>query len=118
MEYQIIEKKNYYIVKILGIFSRHAVYSLKLSLKPLLTKPKPRIAIDLGGFTFEKSEIIYQIGLLNAIRSRVKLAGGTLKICSLTPILKHYLFENRLNSLFDLYEDLDSIEQDFQLMHN
>ncbi|MDY6970209.1 MAG: hypothetical protein SVR08_16360 [Spirochaetota bacterium] len=116
MEYQIIEKKGYYIVKVLGKFNRKAIYSVRQNLEPLLMKPNPIIVIDMGELTVEEAELIYQIGLLTAIRKGVKLAGGTIKICSLKPNIMGFLHKNRLDVLFDLYENLDCAEQNYQRM--
>lgn len=115
MEYQVIEKNDYYVVRMFGKFNRNAIYSIRQTLKPLFTKPRPRIAVDMGELTAGEAELIYQLGLLNAIRRGVDLAGGILKVCSLKPSMKHYLLQNRLNGWFDLYEDLESAEQNFSI---
>ena len=109
MKCHVIEKNDFIIVEIGGLLNKGIPFSVRNILHPLRSRTKPKIAIDLGGID-EDADIIAQLSVIAAFQKEVDLMNGFLKICSLRPRIKNYLLKNRLDKMFDFYEDLTSAE--------
>jgi anti-anti-sigma regulatory factor len=70
---------------------------------------QPKVIFDADSLD-ENSSTITQLAIMTALKKEMDLMNGSLKICSLRPRIKDYLFKNRLNRIFDIYEDLNSAE--------
>ena len=63
----------------------------------------------MGGID-EAGDIVTQLGVITSFKKEVDLMNGFLKICSLRPRINNYLSKNRLDRIFDIYENLNSAE--------
>ena len=109
MKCNIIEKRDFIIVEIGGSLNQDVPFSVRDILRPWRTRTEPKIAVDLGGID-EDRDVVTQLGVITAFKREVDLMNGFLKICSLRPRMKNYLVKNRLNRIFDIYENLSSTE--------
>jgi anti-anti-sigma regulatory factor len=109
MKCNVIEKKDFIIVEIDGFLEKNVPFSVRDILHPWQNRTEPKIAIDLGGID-EDGDIIAQLTVIIAFKKEVDLMNGFLKICSLKPNIRSYMFKNRLDGIFDIYEDLNSAE--------
>jgi len=105
----IIEKRDFIIVEIGGSLNQDVPFSVRDILRPWRTRTEPKIAVDLGGIN-EDRDVVTQLGVITAFKREVDLMNGFLKICSLRPRMKNYLVKNRLDRIFDIYENLSSTE--------
>ena len=110
MKCNIIEKRDFIFVEIGGSLSKSVPFSVRDILHPWRNRTEPRIAVDLGGID-EDGDIIAQLAVITAFKKEVDLMNGFLKVCSLRPRIKNYLLKNRLDRIFDIYEDLNSAER-------
>jgi anti-anti-sigma regulatory factor len=62
-----------------------------------------KVIIDLK--ELETFELIPLIGILNGVRREVNLLRGELKLCSLKTEIVDYIKQNRLDHIFQIYED-------------
>ena len=67
----------------------------------MLNQPDPKIVIDLSEM-FEENDIVYQVGLINAFKKVVDLAGGIFLVNSLSPEIKNYFNKHRLDHIFEI----------------
>ena len=109
MKCNIIEKRDFIIVEIGGSLNQDVPFSVRDILRPWRTRTEPKIAVDLGGIN-EDRDVVTQLGVITAFKREVDLMNGFLKICSLRPRMKNYLVKNRLDRIFDIYENLSSTE--------
>ena len=109
MKCNIIEKRDFIIVEIGGSLNQDVPFSVRDILRPWRTRTEPKIAVDLGGID-EDRDVVTQLGVITAFKREVDLMNGFLKICSLRPRMKNYLVKNRLDRIFDIYENLSSTE--------
>ena len=109
MKYHVIEKRDFIIVEIGGLLTKRVPFSVRDILRPWRSRREPKIAVDMGGIDEDRNEVT-QLAVINAFKKEVDLMNGFLKICSLRPRIKNYLFKNRLDRIFDIYENLNSAE--------
>ena len=109
MKCNIIEKKDFISVEIGGSLNKSIPFSVRDILHPWRSRMGPKIAVDLGGID-EDGDIIAQLAVITAFKKEVDLMNGFLKVCSLRPHIKNYLLKNRMDGIFDIYEDLNSAE--------
>ena len=109
MKCNIIEKRDFIFVEIGGSLNKSIPCSVRDILHPWRNRTELKIAVDLGGID-EDGDIIAQLAVITAFKKEVDLMNGFLKICSLRPRIKNYLFKNRLDRIFDIYENLNSAE--------
>jgi len=106
MKYEIINGINHLLIKISGDTIKNEALFVKRQLFPYLKKMGTMVIIDLSGLERFESAII--LGVLNGIKKEVNLNSGELKLCSLDPKIKFYFKENRLDWIFEVYDDLDT----------
>ena len=109
MKCHVIERKEFIIVEIGGSLNKKNLFSVRDILRSWRTRREPKIALDLGGI-YEDSDVLTQLGVITAFKKEADLMNGFLKVCSLRPHMRNYLFKNRLDEIFDIYEDLSSAE--------
>jgi len=109
MKCNIIEKRDFIFLEVGGSLNQDVPFSARDILHPWRSRTEPKIAVDLGGID-EDGDIIAQLTVITAFKKQVDLMSGFLKICSLRPRIKNYLLKNRLDRMFDIYENLNSAE--------
>lgn len=103
MKYNIVEDGGIFLIKISGKSKENEAILVKRRLSPYLNEKGSRVIIDLG--ESKKCEPIVLLGVLNSIRKEIDLVRGGLKLCSLKPEIVNYFKENRLDHIFQIYED-------------
>ena len=109
MKCNVIERKEFIIVEIGGSLNKKNPFSVRDILRSWRTRIEPKIAVDLGGI-YEDRDVLTQLAVITAFKKEVDLMNGFLKICSLKPCINNYLLKNRLDRMFDIYENLNSAE--------
>jgi anti-anti-sigma regulatory factor len=104
MKYKIIHSTNHLIIEISGDTIKNEALLVKKQLGPYLRRIGIMVIIDLSGL--EECEPAVILGVLNGIKKEVGLNYGELKLCSLIPEIEFYFKENRLDRMFNVYEDL------------
>jgi anti-anti-sigma regulatory factor len=105
MDYIVNKNKDHVLIKIAGKLNKNAIYNVREFLDAILNHPKPKVVIDLSELQEDK-DVVYQVGLINAFKKEIDLAGGKFKVNSLSPGVQKYFTENRLDRLFDIgYQD-------------
>lgn len=105
MKYRIIQSNKHLLIKISGDTIKNEALMAKRQLGPFLREIGIMVIIDLSGL--EKCEPAVILGVLNGIKKEVGLNSGDLKLCSLIPEIEFYFKENRLDRIFNVYENLN-----------
>ncbi|MBN2040126.1 MAG: hypothetical protein JW864_08805 [Spirochaetes bacterium] len=101
MNYIVSKEKDHFLIKMSGKFNKNATFNVREFLTPMLSLPNPKIVVDLSELPAGK-DLVYQVGLLNAFRKEVDFAGGIFQINSLSPEMKNYFSQNRLDHIFEM----------------
>ena len=103
MKYHIVEEGGFFLIKISGETRKNEALSAKRVLSPYLKEKGIKVIMDLK--ELEKFEPTTILGVLNGIRKEINLLRGGLKLCSLKPEILNYFKENRLDHIFQIYEN-------------
>ncbi len=103
MKYHIAEEGGFFLIKISGETRKNEAILAKRRLSPYFKEKGIKVIMDLK--ELEKFEPITLLGVLNGIRKEIDLLGGCLKLCALKPEILDYFKENRLDHIFQIYED-------------
>ena len=103
MKYHVVEDAAFFLIKISGETRKNEALPAKRALSPYLKERGIRVIMDLK--ELEKFEPITLLGVLNGIKKEIDLLGGGLKLCSLKQEILNYFKENRLDQIFQVYED-------------
>ena len=103
MKYHIVEENGFVLIKISGETRKNEAVLVKKSLLPYLQKRGIRLIVNLN--ELEKVEPAILIGVLTGIRKEIGFLRGDLKLCALNPDILNFFKQNRLNQIFQIYED-------------
>lgn len=110
MKCHIIEKKDCAVARIFGPADGKTSFLIKDIVHTEFDGCCPRIILDMANMD-DSNDITTQLSVITAFKKEVDMMNGFLKICSLKPRVKDYLLKNRLDRIFDIYEDLGSAEK-------
>jgi anti-anti-sigma regulatory factor len=100
MEYRISVINDSILIKVLGPFSKYAIYSAKTLLKPILKNVSKKIILDISDLKNIK-EMVFHLGLVNAFKKEIDQAGGKLFIKTDEPVVHKYLQKTGLDRIFN-----------------
>lgn len=103
LKYHIVEEADFLLIKVSGGTKKNEALLAKRMLSHYLKQKGIRVILDLK--ELEMAEPITLLGVLNGIRTQVSLLRGGLKLCSLNPEILSYFRANRLDQIFEIYED-------------
>lgn len=103
MKYHINEDEHLLLIEISGDPKKNEPLFANRVLLPYFKKRGIRVIVDLKGL--KNFDPIILIGVLNNIRKETNLLGGGLKLCALRPGVTNYFKENRLDQVFQVYEN-------------
>ncbi len=106
MKYQIVEDDSFLLIKISGKTVKNETVMAKKMLFPHLKKKGIKVIIDMRNL--ESFELITILGIFNALRKEIMLAGGSMKLCCLKPNIIKFLKQNRLDQMFLIYKDMET----------
>jgi len=110
MKCHIIEKRGFAVARISGPVDKKAPFLIRSIVHAEFNGRQPKVILDAENLD-ESSNITMQLAVITAFKKEVDLMNGFLKICSLRPHIKNYLLKNRMDRIFDTYEDLNSAEK-------
>jgi len=91
------------LIKVSGETRKNEAVIAREGLSPYLKEKGIKVIMDMEELgKFEPNTLV---GILNGIRKEVNLLRGDLKLCSLKPEILNYLKQNRLDHIFQIYED-------------
>ena len=103
MKYHIVEEGDFFLIKVFGKTRHNEGILAKRALFPYLRIRGIKTILDFEGLeTFEPHVLV---GILQGIRKEVHLLQGDLKLCSLKPEIRNYFKVNRLDQVFQIYEN-------------
>ena len=102
MKYHIVEEGGFCLIRVSGKTRKNEAIMAKGGLSPYLKEKGIKVIMDMK--ELEKFEPTL-MGFLNSIRKEVNLLKGGLKLCSLKPEILNYVKQNRLDHIFNIYED-------------
>jgi anti-anti-sigma factor len=103
MKYRIVEENGFCLIKISGKTRKNEGVMAKRGLSPYLKEKGMKVIIDMK--ELEMFELITLIGILNGVRREVNLLRGELRLCSLKTEIVDYIRQNRLDHIFQIYEN-------------
>jgi len=103
VKYHIVEEDGFCFIKVSGETRKNEAVMARGGLSPYLKEKGIKVIMDME--ELGKFEPITLVGVLNGIRKEVNLLRGDLKLCSLNPKVLTYLKLNRLDEIFQVYED-------------
>lgn len=103
MKYQVIDNKDYTIIRISGDARDNEALLVKRLLFPYFRKMGIVLIIDFK--QLKRAEPANLVGILNGIRKEVDLLKGELRLCSLKSEFDYFLKENRLDRIFQVHKD-------------
>jgi anti-anti-sigma factor len=109
MKYHIIEENSLLVICLSGDPKKNEVVMAKSVLFPYIKGEGIKVIIDLK--ELHKFEPVTLIGVLNGIKKEVDFLKGCLKLCSLKPEALNYFKQNRLEHVFQIYEDREMAEK-------
>lgn len=87
-----------------SVFQTRDVQELDDELNRLVTEEgRTRLLLDLNGIKYFSSSIL--VRLIN-LKKKVDLADGRFAICCLTPVMSDTFRVSKLDTLFDIYDDV------------
>jgi anti-anti-sigma regulatory factor len=110
MKCHIIEKRDFAVAKISGPTDKKAPFLIKSIVHAEFNGKQPKLILDVENLD-DSINITTQLAVIAAFKKEMDLMNGFLKICSLRPRIKNYLIKNRMDKIFDTYEDLNSAEK-------
>lgn len=112
MKYQISEEDEFLIIKVSGKTRKNEAVLSNALLNPYLPNKGVKVIFDLK--ELEKFDPMTLLGVLNSLKKKIDLLGGYLMVCSLKPELEHCLRENRLEQIFNIFEDAEKAKKNFR----
>jgi hypothetical protein len=109
MKCHIIRKRDFAVARMSGPANKNAPSLIRSIVYAEFNEGQPKVILDVENLD-DNSSIATQLAVITAFKKEVDLMNGFLKICSLRPRIKNYLVKNRLDKMFDFYEDLTSAE--------
>ena len=103
MKYQVIDRKDYIIIRISGDARNNEALLVKRLLHPHFREMGILVVIDLK--QLKRFEPAILISILNGIRKEVDFLNGELKVCSLQSEINAYFRENRRDRIFHVHKD-------------
>jgi anti-anti-sigma regulatory factor len=79
---------------------------------PHLQKSHLKVILDLSGLREHGGA--YLIGMLNMIRKEIKILGGEMKLCALSPRLYRFFQGNRMLDLFEAKGTIEEAKRSFR----
>ena len=110
MKCLIIHKRDCSVARLSGPITGNLPFIIRNVVHAEFNAKEPRVILDMKEFD-DSGSLIMQLALIAAFKKEVDFMNGSLKICSLKSRIRNYLFENRMDEIFDMYEDLNSAEQ-------
>lgn len=109
MKYHIVEENGFCIIKVSGETRKNEAVMATWALSPYLKEKGIKVIMDMK--ELGKFEPVTLVGVMNGIRKEANLLSGDLKLCSLKPEILNYLKQNRLDHVFQIYEDREMAER-------
>jgi anti-anti-sigma factor len=109
VKYQIIKEDEFLLIQVSGKTRKNEAVLSNTLLKPYLQDKGVKVIIDLQAL--EKFEPMTLLGILNSIKKEIDLLRGCLMVCSLNPELENYMRENRLDHIFNIFEDAEKAKR-------
>ncbi|MBW2342098.1 MAG: hypothetical protein JRF50_17450 [Deltaproteobacteria bacterium] len=103
MKYQIVEDGDLLLIKISGKARKNEALLAKRLLSHYITEKGTRVIFNLK--ELEDFEPTTLLGVLNGIKKEIGFLRAGLKLCSLSSEMLNYFGENRLDQIFQIYED-------------
>jgi len=110
MKCHIIEKRDFTVARISGPVDKKTPFLIRSIVHAEFNGKQPKVILDMENLD-NSSSITTQLAVITAFKKEIDLMKGFLKICSLKPRIKNYLLKNRMDRIFDTYEDLNSAEK-------
>ncbi len=108
MEYSVVEKNNYAIVKFKGELDVASSIQARDVLKTLIEKGKVNLIIDLSDLTFIDSS---GLGIIVVAYRSVKEKGGSIKFANVNPRVKKLFEITRTEKHFEFYNTVEDAEK-------
>lgn len=112
MDFQFETQENCLIIKLYGMARANERVMGREDLMNNLENSPRRVIVDLSGL--KEESILYILGIINTIKKEVQFLGGAVKLCSLGPLLYHFLQEHRLEKIFDIHRTVDQAQRTFK----
>jgi anti-anti-sigma factor len=109
MKYQIMEEDECLLIKVSGKTRKNEAVLSNALLKPYLQDKGVKVIFDLK--ELEKFDPMTLLGVLNTLRKEIDLLRGDLMVCSLKPAMEDCLRENRLDHIFNIFEDTEKAKR-------
>ena len=110
MEYSVVEKNNYAIVKLKGELDVASSIHMRDVFKGLIDKGKANIIIDFSDVTFIDSS---GLGIIVVAYRSAKEKGGTIKFANVNPRVKKLFEITRTEKHFEFYGSVEDAEKSF-----
>ncbi|CUT02550.1 anti-sigma factor antagonist [Candidatus Chrysopegis kryptomonas] len=110
MEYSVVEKNNYAIVKLKGELDVASSIQARDVFKNLIDKGKVNIIIDFSELTFIDSS---GLGIIVVAYRSAKEKGGTIKFANVNPRVKKLFEITRTEKHFEFYNTVEDAEKTF-----
>ena len=112
MKYQIIEEDEFLTINVSGKTRKNEAVLSNALLNPYLPNKGVKVILDLK--ELEKFDPMILLGVLNSLKKKIDLLGGYLMVCSLKPEMKNCLRENRLEQIFNIFEDAEKAKKNLR----
>ncbi len=112
MQSKFTKSGEFLIIKLSGNTSPNERLIFKQTISPHLQKLHPKVIVDLSDLSEQGGA--YLVGVLNTIRKEIKILGGEVKLCALSPRLYQYFRENRLLEFFETRRTLEQAKRSFR----
>ena len=110
LKYNIFEYDSLLLIEMSGDPKKNESLFANKTLLPYLKKKNSNIIVDLK--KLHNFDPITLVGILNSIRKETNLFGGCLRLCSLSPEMRNYFRENRLDHVFRVYKNKEDAKKE------
>ena len=111
MNYDFEYQEDFLVIKLSGSVGTNERLLVKQFLLRSLRPSCRKIIVDLGDLV--SGEVVYCVGVLNTIKKEIRIVGGKMKLCSLTPEVSRYFRENRLDHMFDIEPSVEHARRSY-----